>query len=185
MKLLKLKKKAEGNYLKLYRLTYKNRAGCRKKYEIVSRHELHCPSDIGSRTDGVAVIVLNGDRMLLLSEFRMAANRTVFGLCEGMLEAGETEEQCARRELFEETGLRVSRMERLGAPSFSAPGISDTKMTIFVAEAEGEPSDGGTSPNEEICAAFYTRSSIRRLLKEVPFTTRAQLAAYWFLTMDD
>ena len=41
MKLLELKKVRDGKYLKNYELTYLNKAGREKKYEIVSRKELH------------------------------------------------------------------------------------------------------------------------------------------------
>ena len=41
MKLLSLKKVHDGRYLKNYELTYENKAGRNKVYEIVSRKELH------------------------------------------------------------------------------------------------------------------------------------------------
>ena len=40
MELLKMEKVKDGRYLKNYELTYRNKAGREKKYEIVSRNEI-------------------------------------------------------------------------------------------------------------------------------------------------
>ena len=46
MKLLHMEKVKDGKYLKNYELTYCNKAGREKKYEIDSRHEIPGPEDI-------------------------------------------------------------------------------------------------------------------------------------------
>ena len=46
MKLLEIKKVHEGTYLHNYELTYENRAGRRKLFEIVSRQNLESPGYI-------------------------------------------------------------------------------------------------------------------------------------------
>ena len=50
MKLIKMEKVKDGRYLKNYELTYENKAGKEKKYEIVSRRELSSVEDIGKST---------------------------------------------------------------------------------------------------------------------------------------
>ena len=85
MKLLSLKKVHDGRYLKNYELTYENKAGRNKVYEIVSRKELHDTADLGRSTSGVSIIAFQGDKLLLLKEFRMGINKSVYNLCAGML----------------------------------------------------------------------------------------------------
>ena len=109
MKLLSMKKQYDGTWLHGYELTYENRAGRKKTFEMVSRNALNGPSEIGARVSGVTIVAWKDDRLLLLKEFRMSINRTIYNLCAGMLEEGESVEDCARRELYEETGLRVAR----------------------------------------------------------------------------
>jgi len=46
-------------------------------------------------------------------------------------------------------------------------------------EAEGSIDDH-TSDNEQIEAKFYTKEEIRQLLETEPFSSRAQMAAYFF-----
>lgn len=180
MRLEKIKKIHDGKYLKNYELTYFNKAGREKKYEIVSRRELSGVEDLGQKTSGVSIIAWKEDNLLLLREYRMAVNKEIYNLCAGMIEEGETMEDCIRRELYEETGLSVSRIHTVLPPSFAAVGISDIRTNLAFVEVEGEIADH-TSENESIKAAFYTREQIRDMLVSEEFSSRSQLAAYAFL----
>ncbi len=179
MKLIKMEKVKDGKYLKNYELTYRNKAGKEKTYEIVSRKELSGIEDIGQKVSGLSIAAVNGDKLLLLREFRMGVNKIVYNLCAGMLEEGESLEQCIRRELYEETGLQVKRIIDILPASYAAVAISDTKTSIVFVEAEGEFEDH-TSDNEWIEAGFYTKEEVRELLKNAEFSSRAQIIAYFF-----
>ena len=179
MELLKLEKIKDGRYLKNYELTYRNKVGKEKKYEIVSRSEIAGVEAIGKRVSGVSIVAYHEDRMLLLREFRMGVNRFVYNLCAGMLEEGESLEECIQRELYEETGLKVKKIKKILPPSFAAVAISDTTTYIAFVEAEGDFEDH-TSENEQIEARFYTKEEIKRLLETESFSSRAQMAAYFF-----
>lgn len=179
MELIRMEKVKDGAYLKNYELTYLNKAGREKKYEIVSRKELSCPEDIGRGVSGVSIVAYRDGKMLLLREFRMSVNKEIYNLCAGMLEEGETIEECIQRELYEETGLRVKKILKILPPSYSAVGISDTKTYIAFVEAEGDFEDH-TSDNERITADFYTPDRIRLLLETEEFSSRSQIAAYLF-----
>lgn len=184
MKFLSLEKVRDGKYLKNYELTYLNKAGKEKKYEIVSRKELHTPEDIGKRSSGVSIIATCQNKMLLLHEFRMGVNKKIYNLCAGMMEEHESIEECIARELYEETGLLVKEIKHILPPSYAAVAISDTKTYIAFVEAEGDMSDH-TSDNEEIEAAFYTKEEVRKLLETEEFSSRAQLAAFYFATTNE
>lgn len=179
MEFIKIEKVRDGKYLKNYELTYRNKAGKEKKYEMVSRKELLDVADIGEKPSGVSIVATSGEKMLLLHEFRMGINRMVFNLCAGMLEPDETIECCIARELYEETGLKVKRIKKILPPSFAAVAISDTTTYIAFVEVEGSFEDH-TSSNEQIEAKFYTRDEVKMLLEKESFSSRAQLAAYFF-----
>lgn len=182
MELLKLEKIKDGRYLKNYELTYRNKVGKEKKYEIVSRSEIAGVEAIGKRVSGVSIVAYHEDRMLLLREFRMGVNRFVYNLCAGMLEEGESLEECIQRELYEETGLCVSKIRAILPPSFAAVAFSDVKTQIAFVEVDGTFEDH-TSENEQITAGFYTKEQVRELLETEEFSSRAQIAAYFF-TLD-
>ena len=180
MKFVNLEKVRDGKYLKNYELTYINKAGKEKKYEIVSRKNLETIDDIGKQPSGVSIIATRNDKLLLLHEFRMGVNKTIYNLCAGMIEEGESIEECIKRELYEETGLNVKHIKAILPPSYSAVAISDTKTYIAFVEAEGGNMEDHTSDNEEIQAAFYPKKEVQILLETEEFSSRAQLAAYFF-----
>lgn len=181
MKLQAFRKVRDGKYLKNYELTYLNKHGKEKVYEIVSRNELTTPGEIGLEASGVSIIATVNHKLLLLKEFRMGVNREVYNLCAGMLETGEAIEDCIRRELFEETGLHVKCITKILPPSFAAVAISDTSTYIAFIEAEGNITSENASDNEWICADLYDVHQVEDLLSsDAPFSSRAQIAAYFF-----
>lgn len=179
MEFLRMEKVKDGKYLKNYELTYLNKAGREKKYEIVSRSEITGPEALGKRVSGVSIVAYHEDRLLLLREFRMGVNRYIYNLCAGMIEEGESMEECITRELYEETGLSVKRIRTILPPSFAAVAFSDVKTQIAFVEVEGNFEDH-TSDNEQIDAKFYSREEVRELLETEEFSSRAQMAAYFF-----
>ncbi|MFR8338469.1 MAG: NUDIX hydrolase [Eisenbergiella massiliensis] len=172
MRLLRMKNIHEGAYLKHYELTYLNKSGKEKVFELVSRNRLASPRDIGRKASGVTIIAFQKERMLLLREFRMSINKSIYNLCAGMLQEGESVEDCARRELYEETGLTVARFLDILPPSYSAVGFSDTGTYMVILEAEGTFSDH-TSANEEITAGLYTREELKAARTE-EFSSRSR-----------
>lgn len=180
MKLIQMAKVREGRYLKNYELTYENKAGKEKVYEIVSFRNLNKAEELGERVTGLSIVAICGGKMLLLKEFRMGVNERIFNLCAGMLEKGENIEECIRRELYEETGLSLKKIIRILPPSYAAVAITDIKNQIVFAEVEGTISEEYTSDNEDIQAALYSRQEVSRLLENETFSSRAQIAAYMF-----
>ena len=79
-------------------------------------------------------------QVLLLRQYRYAADGPIWEVPAGVLEPGESPETCARRELQEETGARAERMEHL-TTIFTTPGFTDERIHLFVATGirTGEP----------------------------------------------
>jgi len=179
MKLKGLKKTGNGKALKSYELYYENEEGYKKTYEIISHSDMKDKEELGNHISGVSLCIFRDDKMLLLREFRMGVNRFVYNLCAGMQEEGESIEDAAKRELYEETGLELSRIIKILPPAYAAVTISDIKNQMIFAEALGETKDHST-PSENIKAAFYTREEVARLLETETFATRAQVLAYLF-----
>lgn len=71
-------------------------------------------------------------RIVLIRQFRHAADGFIYEIPAGRLDPGETPEDCAARELMEETGYQASRMERL-TTIYTTPGFTDERIHLFVA----------------------------------------------------
>jgi ADP-ribose pyrophosphatase len=71
-------------------------------------------------------------RVLLIRQFRHAADGYIWEVPAGRLDRGEAPEQCARRELEEETGMRARSLERL-TTIYTTPGFTDERIHLFLA----------------------------------------------------
>lgn len=62
----------------------------------------------GVELDGVGIVAIlskdSGSELLLQKQYRPPVNKVVIEVPAGLIDVGETPEQCAVRELFEETG---------------------------------------------------------------------------------
>ena len=101
----------------------------------------------------VITAVTRGDEILL------AHNRSFregfYGLISGFVEPGETLEDCARREIMEETGLEVKNLRYFGSQPWPFP---DSLMAAFTAEYAGGKlrADGGELSD----ARWFNRSGM-------------------------
>ena len=71
-------------------------------------------------------------QLLLIRQYRYAAEGFLYEIPAGRLERGEDPEDCARRELREETGCVAERFERLFS-MFTTPGFTDERIHVFLA----------------------------------------------------
>lgn len=70
--------------------------------------------------------------ILLLRQFRHAADGAIWEIPAGRLDPGETPDACARRELREEAGLVAGRLTHL-TTIYTTPGFTDERIDLFVA----------------------------------------------------
>ncbi len=96
----------------------------------------------------VLVAVTNGDRLLLTRYNRPGTPPYV--LVAGYVEAGETAEQAAAREVLEETGVHIKNLRYLGSQPW---GLSGTLSLAFTAELDG--SDNIVRDKEELSEACW------------------------------
>ena len=84
-----------------------------------------------------AVVPVLGDpgddpEVLLIRQYRYAADQFLYEIPAGRLDPGETPADCARRELQEETGYSAERVEHVFT-MYTTPGFTDEKIHLFVA----------------------------------------------------
>ena len=70
--------------------------------------------------------------MILIRQFRHAADGYVWEIPAGRLEPGEPPETCAHRELAEETGYTAAEMRPL-ITIYTTPGFTDERIHLFLA----------------------------------------------------
>lgn len=71
-------------------------------------------------------------RVLLIRQFRHAADDFIWEIPAGTLGPGEAPDACARRELEEEAGCRAAAVRHL-TTVFTTPGFTDERIHLFLA----------------------------------------------------
>lgn len=71
-------------------------------------------------------------KLLLIRQYRYAALEVLYEIPAGRLDPGERPEDCAARELREETGCTASTLEFLHT-MYTTPGFTDEKIHLFMA----------------------------------------------------
>ena len=142
---------------------------------------------------GTAVAVLLYDpaahRLVMIEQFRIAAylnhlpSAWILESVAGMVDEGETSEAAARREVREETGCEVGRMEYVGA-YLSSPGISDEMVTIYVGEVDAARAGGvhgHVDEGEDIRTIVFTvEDAVAAADHGVVVNVMTQVALLWF-----
>ena len=72
-------------------------------------------------------------RVVLIRQFRHAADGYIWEVPAGRLDVGEPPESCAARELEEETGMRARQLARL-TTIYTTPGFTDERIHLFLAD---------------------------------------------------
>lgn len=111
----------EGRKFRLEQREVADRTGNPRQYDLV----VH----LGS---AVVLPILDDGRVVLISSYRFAVGQTLLELPAGTIDPPEAPEECARRELTEETGYRTGKLEPL-LSFYSTPGICTERMHTFVA----------------------------------------------------
>jgi ADP-ribose pyrophosphatase len=89
--------------------------------------------DLVRHPGAVALVVVDDEqRILMVRQYRMGADRDLLELPAGTLNPGEPPEVCAAREVREETGFAARDLRKLGA-FYMAPGYSSEYLHIFLA----------------------------------------------------
>ena len=181
MKYQGIRKVHEGKFITRYDVDYVTAEGHAKTYEIISRNRnIKTLEQLQNRQANAVVMILtdeSGERILVNREYRMAMAQWIYNFPAGLIDPGETPEESARRELWEETGLTLTRIDDVLDNSYSAVGFANERNVCVFGAAAGEFRKS-TSDVEEITPGWYTREEMRQLLRTQPFAARTQAYCY-------
>ena len=181
MKYKGIRKILEGRYITRYDVDYETAEGRAKTYEIISRNrDIRTLEDLQNRKADSVIMILtdgSGERILVNREYRMAMARWIYNFPAGLIDPGETPEESAKRELWEETGLTLTRIDDVLDNSYSAVGFANERNICIFGTAAGE-FRRSTSDSEEIVPGWFTKEEMRALLRTEAFAARTQAYCY-------
>jgi ADP-ribose pyrophosphatase len=103
-------------------------------------------------------------RILLVRQFRLPAQKSMWELPAGRLDPGEKALQAAKRELREETGYSARKWKKL-AQYYPSPGYVSEKMSLFLAtdleEGEAQPME-----DERIEKRWFKAAEIDKAIRD-------------------
>lgn len=127
------------------------------------------------------------ERLILVRQFRIQAHQSgegwVVELAAGMLDEGEDPAEAAVREVAEETGYEVSRLEPISI-CLTAPGLMTERIHIFYAEVEGRAriATGLDEEGEDIETLGITGDEARAMLASGEICdAKTIIALQWWL----
>jgi len=158
----------DGRLLKLDVLDVELDSGRRSVREVV-RHR-----------GAVAVLVeTRGGEFVLVRQFRKPVERELLETVAGTLDAGERPDECARREIKEETGYEADDLRELGV-IYPAPGYTDEALHMYhalVGDGAGKPRP---DEDEQIEVVTLSADRVEQMIRRGEIRDAKTLAA-WLL----
>ncbi len=148
----------------------------------VRRDQVRLPA---GKTTSIEVVVHPGavtiipidaqGRILFVRQYRHAVGQELLELPAGTLGEGENPENCAQREIREETGMSAAKLEKIGE-FYLVPGYSTEYMHIYLAsDLKSEPLPG--DEDEFITVEAVASSAIPDLIAQGVLRDAKSLAA--------
>ena len=179
-------------WLQLKTLTYQDESKTIRKWDCVER------STRTSDIDGVDIIATldaipesdqeeGGKYVILISQYRPPMRNYCIEFPAGLSDAGETAEETARREMLEETGLMVEKVNRVSPILGMEVGLTNANCKIIYCQVQSikisERPKQQLEDDENITIHFVKLSNIMEKLEEfakLGFTIDAKVWTFAF-----
>lgn len=160
MKINTVKKITDCKHLNLFSIRYNDRGNCEKQWIFASRSERLNPFEKDyTKPDAVVIVPYHKqeEKLVVIKEFRVAIDGYQYGFPAGLVDKDESVEQAGKRELFEETGLTVTKVLKKSPAVFSSSGMTDESVSMMFVECEGRPTSRFNEASEDIEVMMLSR----------------------------
>jgi len=162
----KLKKLTDCPWVNLFEVRLKRKGQAERSWVMCSRKAK--PIEEAADADAVVIVAtidIAGEKKLVLTrEFRVPIWDYEYGFPAGLIDDGEAIEDTVRRELKEETGLELVKINHISMPVYSSAGLTDESCHMVLVEAKGQPSNEWLDGTEDIEVLLLDVKGIRELL---------------------
>ena len=136
--------------------------------------------EIVEHPGAIAVVpVLPDGRVVMVRQFRHPVGQVLLEIPAGKLAPGENPDECALRELEEETGYLAGKLDRK-ASIFTAPGFTDEVIHIYIAS---ELQKTAVNPDEDefLDIIAYEQQEIKQMIQSGTICDAKTIAGIYLL----
>lgn len=189
-----IQKLSDNKFLNLFHLDALTNSGHPFDYFFVSRRKADQIKLLtkDSAAEGVVIFpVLKEDpeKVVLIRQYRYPLDDVLYELPAGLIDAGETPECAAIREMKEETGLSFEVYTGGDAayrrPFYMGAGFTDESCNAVFGYASGTVSRRDQEDTESIQVLIAGKEEVRRILREEKVSIRAAYLLMSFVHMAD
>lgn len=173
VKIKKITTIADTPYLKLYNAEYTNKIGATKNWSIASRKPLEVMENIffngeEGKIDAVIVVAthMEENKLVIIKQFRVPLNDYVYEIPAGLIDPGEDFETTVRRELKEETGLDLVKIdyEKTKSKVYISTGMTDESVALVYCSCRGVVSAEHLEDDEDIEVMLVSKDEAKEII---------------------
>ncbi|WP_010234528.1 NUDIX hydrolase [Clostridium arbusti] len=192
----KLTTLAKTKFLSLYDLEYEDKKGktrnwtmaSRKSFDTLSGQYFHGKKD-NPDASIIAALHEESNKIVCIRQFRVPLNDYIYELPAGLIDKGEKFDEAAKRELREETGLELVKIdyEKTNKKVYASAGMTDESSALVFCTCKGQVSDKYLEAEEEIEVVLLSQEEVKELLKqeEVKIDMRAFILLQAFVQLGE
>lgn len=177
-------------WLNLFQVTYDDQQGIERQWQLASRAEIpKCVTDSFDKPDAVVIAAYHQgeQKVVICREYRVPLGDFEYGFPAGLVDAGESIEDATRRELLEETGLKLTEVKMVSPTLYSSAGMTDESVAMVYVTCDGEPTTAGNQGTEQIEVILSSATEVKQLCydKSLKFDAKAWLVLSQFAATGD
>lgn len=183
---------ATTKFLSLYEAEYINKDGNIKHWTMASRKsedELNAQLLKGEKENIDAVVIAaiykDSEKLVLIKQFRVPINDYLYELPAGLIDKGEDVLEAAKRELKEETGLKVVSIKNSKVtPLYASAGMTNESLAVIYCLCEGDPSTKYVEEDEDIEVMLISKEEAKDMLNsEIKLDVKTYLVLQSFIAL--
>ena len=186
---------AQTKFLNLYDMEYEKKNGKIGYWSMASRKDLvtlngQCFENKEEKTDASIIAALHkeSNKIVCIKQFRVPLNDYIYELPAGLIDGDEEFEEAAGRELREETGLKLVKInhEKTSKRIYASPGMTDESAAMVFCTCTGTVSDEYLEEEEDIEVMLLSQDEVKELLKkDVKIDIKAFMVFHTFVEIGE
>lgn len=165
---------SQNKFLNFYKAIYHNRCGKEGNWFIASRKteevmRKQCLEGVEDKVDAVLLVAIHEEnqKLVLIRQYRVPLNDYIYELPAGLIDGDEDYKVAARRELKEETGLELTKIDEGASKEkvYLSAGMTDESVTLVYCQCKGGLSKAYLEADEDIEPMLVSKEEAREILQ--------------------